>query len=220
MNELDYIINKFNILLKKPPIEILEVNRAIMAKTIYELGYKVGVEIGVAQGKHSELLLQSNPNLKLFSVDIWERYEGYKEYANRIDKYYLEAQERLKPFGNRSLLRKDYSMNVVKNFEDFSLDFVYIDGAHDLMSAVCDIVSWSKKVRVGGMVYGHDYERRFDSPRSIVHVRDAVDAYMYDYGINPWFILGMGGNHSDGLYREGVRSWMYIRQEKDRYFNG
>jgi len=218
MHPLEYISKKFEINLNQhPPIEIEKINRSIMAETLCELGLNKGAEIGVAQGKHSELLCQKNPDLELYCIDVWEGYDGYTEYANRIDKYYIEAQERLALYNNRTHFIKKFSMDAVKDFEDKSLDFVYIDGAHDLKNVVCDIVEWTKKVKIGGIVYGHDYERRFDSPRSIVHVKDAVDSYMYDYGIKPWFVLGQGGNHSDGLYQEGVRSWMFVRQEKDRY---
>jgi len=34
---------------------------------------------------------------------------------------------------------------------------VYIDGRHDYDSAMNDIVSWSKKVKDGGIISGHDF---------------------------------------------------------------
>jgi hypothetical protein len=222
MNPIDYFAKRFGLdLEQKPPIEILKINRQIMAECLKDLEMNKGAEIGVAQGKHSELLLKTNPDLVLYCVDVWEPYRGYVEYSDRINKYCEEAKARLADYilEYRCHMIKNFSMDAVTSFKDRSLDFVYIDGAHDLKSVVCDIVEWTKKVRIGGIVYGHDYQRRFDSERSIIHVKDAVDSYMYDYGISPWFVLGEGGNNSDGLYKEGVRSWMFIRQEKDRYAN-
>jgi len=54
METLDYISEKFGLdLNQKSPISILKTNRTIMARTLAELGFTVGAEIGVARGKHA-----------------------------------------------------------------------------------------------------------------------------------------------------------------------
>jgi predicted O-methyltransferase YrrM len=42
-------------------------------------------------------------------------------------------------------------------YDDESLDFVFIDAAHDYTSVKIDIRNWLPKVRKGGVLSGHDY---------------------------------------------------------------
>jgi len=209
METLEYIAQKFNVdITVQPPIEILKVNRTIMAQTLCELGFTVGAEIGVAKGEHSALLCQNNPNLKLYCIDAWEHYHGYRDYLSaRLIYFYEEAQKLLSPY-NCTLIKK-FSQDAVKDFADGSLDFVYIDGAHDFRHVVDDIDDWSKKVRKGGIIYGHDYKRS-KNPRLRQEVVDAVNGYTYANHIRPWFLLGTRGKY-DGQYCEGTRSWMWVR---------
>src|SRR3989344_8504151 len=86
-NTLDIIISKFGLnVSRKSPIEIRNINRTVMAKVLGELKFKVGAEVGVAQGNHAKLLYEENPELKLYCIDVWDRYPGYKEYTNRIER--------------------------------------------------------------------------------------------------------------------------------------
>jgi hypothetical protein len=208
MNTLDYIAQKFDLdLTQKSPIPILKINRVIMAQTLYELGFTVGAEVGVARGEHSEILCQNNPDLKLYCIDAWRGYRGYVDYLNdRLGRFYEEAKQRLAPY-NCELIR-EFSMDAVTKFADGSLDFVYIDGGHDFKNVTNDICEWIKKVRQNGIIFGHDFKRS-TNPRLVQHVVDVVQAYTYAHSINPWFTLGEKGRN-DGLYREGTRSWMWV----------
>lgn len=207
---LEYFVKKFNIdLNQRLPIQIPNINRTIMAQTFNELGFKVGAEIGVADGDHSKLLCENIPELKLYCVDIWERYKGYLEYTDRIVQYYEIAKQKLSPYN--CVLIKKFSMDAVKDFEDNSLDFVYIDGGHDFKNVANDIYEWSKKVRISGVVYGHDFKRSKGNYQNAV--KDVVPAYCYQFEISPWFVLGTLGKN-DGQYKEGTQSWMYIRMNK------
>ena len=47
----------------------------------------VGAEVGVAQGWHALILCQAIPGLVLHAVDVWEPYDGYREYLGRIERY-------------------------------------------------------------------------------------------------------------------------------------
>ena len=209
---LEYLAKKYELdLSPRPPIAIEKTNRTIMAQTLAELGFKVGAEIGVAQGHHSLILCENIPGLHLYAVDVWQPYDGYFEYQDRITRYYQEARQKLVGY-NVTFVEK-YSMDAVKEFADGSLDFVYIDGAHDFRNVVDDLCEWSRKVKIGGIVYGHDYKRRHNV--YVIEVKDAVQAFCYTKGIRPWFVLGQSGNHPNRQYREGGQSWMFVRQEGD-----
>lgn len=122
-----------------------------------EFNFKTGAEIGVKEGGFSLKLCQGIPNLKLYCIDAWHRYPGSKERRDEVqeDRYNLCVERLVKPYGAE--LIKKLSMDAVKDFEDESLDFVYIDANHKFDYVMSDIIEWSKKVRKGGIVAGHDY---------------------------------------------------------------
>ena len=202
---LEYIYEKFQpVISKKPPHIINDVDRTSIPLAMGELGFKVGAEVGVAQGNHANILCESIPGLKLYCVDVWERYKGYLEYTNRIRRYYRMAQETLAPYDCEFI--KKFSMDAVTDFEDRSLDFVYIDAAHDMKNVTCDIWEWSRKVRYGGIVFGHDYKfYRGDNTKYTVHVKHTVQCYCYLKNIKPWFVMKVPRDSS----------WMFVRQEGD-----
>ena len=106
-------------------------------------------------------------------------------------------------------------MDATADFADGSLDFVYIDGAHDFKNVACDICEWSKKVRVGGIVFGHDYKRSIPGKSKYpVDVKDVVQAYMYSQGIRPWFVLT--NDIRDPKFGRDNPGWMFVRTESDR----
>jgi hypothetical protein len=55
-----------------------------------------------------------------------------------------------------SILRID-SVAAAHTFPDRSLDFVYLDGDHSLAGCTRDIVAWAPKIKIGGILAGHDY---------------------------------------------------------------
>jgi len=207
MDTLEYIAKIYNVdLNQKSPITIYKTNREMMAQTLGALRMSVGAEIGVRQGLHAEMLCQNNPDLKLYCIDLWRAYPGYAEHSREQEQFYAEAKERLSHYN--CVIMRATSMDAVKVFEDESLDFVYIDGGHDWKNVSNDIYEWEKKVRKGGIVYGHDYKRSKGNWQNAV--KDVVPAYCYQFSIVPWFILGEQG-HSDGLYKEGTQSWMWVK---------
>ena len=49
------------------------------------------------------------------------------------------------------------SVEAAVKFEDISVDFVFIDGAHDYPNVRADLCAWLPKVKSGGVIAGHDY---------------------------------------------------------------
>jgi hypothetical protein len=169
------------------------------------------VEVGVAQGDHAKMLCDQNPGVKLYCVDVWEKYPGFREYTDRITKYFEEAKEKLKPYD--TVIVKKFSMDAVKDFADGSLDFVYIDAAHDFKNVTDDVCEWAKKVRIGGIVFGHDYKEQSKGP----YVRDVkyvIQAYCYAKSIRPWFVLKNG--IKDEVFGWDNPGWLFVRQEGDK----
>jgi predicted O-methyltransferase YrrM len=122
-----------------------------------------------------------------------------------------KAKKVLEPYDCEFIQK--FSMDAIHDFKDKSLDFVYIDAAHDFKHVAEDLCEWTRKVRVGGIVFGHDFKRA--AGNYVNDVKDVVPAYCYAHRITPWFVLGQPGPR-DGLFSEGTQSWMFVRQETDK----
>ena len=152
-------------------------DRNELARYFNTLGFKRGAEIGVAYGRYSQILCESIPDLDLICVDAYYYYpensqDGTQEQLNKCKRI---ATERLAKY--RVSFVQRFSMDAVKDIPDRSLDFVYIDCNHKFDYAIEDIIHWSRKVRKGGIVSGHDYWKIKD-----FGVVEAVDIYAKVHG--------------------------------------
>jgi SAM-dependent methyltransferase len=212
MKTLKYFIDKLKIDVTQPsPIEIEGVGRLDLLRWLRELDFKTGVEIGVEQGLYSHLICDQNTQMKMYGVDPYLYHPEYREYESQeqMDGIFAQAQNRMKAAianGQYTFIRKK-SMDAVKDFEDNSLDFVYIDGNHEGEYPYEDIKEWAKKVRPGGIVAGHDYVRvKFLE----FTIKDALEKYTKENNIHPWFVLGRYGKKR-GVVRDRSRSWFFIK---------
>jgi hypothetical protein len=133
-------------------------DRLELAQHFADLGFKEGAEIGVCDGRYSEILCRTIPGLKLYGVDPYLAYVGYMDYREQpiFDRAYLNAKEKLDKFPG-FIWMKMMSEDAAKLIPDGSLDFVFIDANHKYDFVLGDIRAWEPKVRMGGIVSGHDY---------------------------------------------------------------
>jgi len=133
-------------------------NRTELARHFASLGFKKGVEVGLCHGRYSKILYDNIPGLELLSIDAYRPYGGHG--INRIqsthDANMITAHEALKDYPNFVMVVAD-AHETSRWIADGSLDFVFIDGAHDYEAVKRDIIDWAPKVRKGGIVSGHDY---------------------------------------------------------------
>ena len=195
MNTLDFILNKYKVK-NESKIELYCSREGTFPKLFKQLGFKVGVEVGVGNGDFSYTICKLCPNIKLYSVDAWTVFPdggGWKQW--RFDRLYKRVVSRLSHFSNNRIVR-GWSMDMVKQFKDGSLDFVYIDAAHDYKNVYQDIKEWSKKVRKGGLICGDDYIFPEDLPKDNIAynnqkygVKKAINAWVKKNKIKPLFVL-------------------------------
>lgn len=176
-----------------------ENTRKDLADLFGELGYKYGAEIGVERGLNAKTLFESVPGLKLICVDPWCGFSRSTD-DERADRFFKTAKKVLQRHDVEWM--KMTSMEAVQKVPDLSLDFVYIDGMHDFDHVMMDIICWSRKVRAGGIVSGHDY-----IPLYQVGVIRAVDAYTLAHNITDWYIT---------RDYDPAPSWFWVKQDLKR----
>jgi predicted O-methyltransferase YrrM len=134
-------------------------------------GYKTGIEIGTAYGGCANHLLTNCDLKKLFCVD------PYKFYPDMPGLFDQEDYDRLQEQTENRLI--DFSVTFFKmtSKDAFKImpagirfDFVFIDGLHEYETVKWEIEHYSKLIRPGGALLGHDYDIFED-------VNKAVDEY-------------------------------------------
>jgi len=104
-------------------------------------------------------ILKLLPMKKLYLIDPYVVYEGFNDYGEQEELTWIKnfAVKLLERFGDKKKFVFDYSNNAVKDFEDKSLDFVYIDGNHTYEFVKQDILNYYPKLKIGGVMGGDDY---------------------------------------------------------------
>jgi hypothetical protein len=162
-----------------------------------ELGLNgIGIEIGVAEGNYSEILLKTSNLKTLYLLDIWETYDPIlpNEPQEIIRKPYGEMRyknviKNMAKYGDRTKIIRGDSKEVFKQFPDYFFDFIYIDADHSYENALQDINNWYPKCKINGVFAGHDYINEM-TRRGWCGVKQAVDEFFYTKNIIPSFTLG------------------------------
>ena len=198
--------------LKGQPAMIPDCGRDDLVEFFQEMGFKRGVEVGVFEGAFTEVLAKGG--FEVYGVDPWLVYEDYgtPTYQNKANRIYERAKERLAKYPNVTLIKK-MSMDAVKDFEDESIDFVYIDGNHQFRYIADDMYEWHKKLKKGGVLSGHDFAYfKSRSPCGGCQVREVVEAWAKSFHLEYW-VLGEY-RVKDGEKRDHYRSWMFIKGDE------
>jgi len=181
------------------PLTLPTATRVDLARWLKDWGAIRGAEIGVLAAEYSEVLLREG--LELICVDAWKTYRGYPDYRRQtsLDKARALAMQRLAPYRGHCSVIEAFSVDAAKEIADLSLDFVYIDGNHDYQHVTEDITVWSKKVKPGGIISGHDYST-FQPD-----VMRATGDYVKAHGIRLWFLLGSSDSEQEC-------SWFWVKE--------
>ena len=135
----------------------------------------VGVEIGVDRGATSEYLILNLKNLKLYGIDPYVDYQDWWGWVAWADKAYMEMRNRLDRYGDQFSLVRKTSDDAASQFEDESLDFVFVDGLHTYEQVTLDCKNYYPKLKKGGWFGGHDFS-------SVKGVGDAAKEFSASLG--------------------------------------
>lgn len=150
----------------------------------------VFVEIGNWLGRSTvmmgQLIKRSGKNIKLYAID-----NGLGCSEAHIQQQIQDAGGNISRFLRQNLQQHgvaDVVTSIVSDsvrstrlFKDGEVDFVFIDGDHAFRSVRRDVAAWWPKVKEGGVISGHDYEK--------LPVRVAVDTFFMKKSIpvNKWY---------------------------------
>lgn len=196
--------------LKGKQVEIPDCSRDDLPQLFVDLGFKTGAEIGVDRGEFSQKFCQAG--LTLYAIDPWQAYAEYVDPSDqkRLDSRYQQTQDLLAKYPTCTILRKT-SMEALADFADASLDFVYLDGNHQLKYVIDDLCGWFTKVHSGGILCGHDYIYTTGrTPAATCHVIYALNAFVASYKIRNWYLIGRA-ERLPNEQRDRFRSWMFVK---------
>lgn len=122
----------------------------------------VGAEVGVRFGRTLFYLLDNNPQLKMYAVDI----DISQFYSSQIKEKY----------GDRITVLEGDSSAMAETILT-KLDFVFIDGAHSYKAVMKDLTAYAPKVKQKCGLLGHD----IDYPS----IQKALKDFSIDYDVGP-----------------------------------
>lgn len=135
-------------------------------KFLNNRNYKIGCEIGVFTGGHAEFILANSAIEKLYCVDPYISPTHFTNITEGFENSYWQAcwdtiffytVEKLSKFGNRAQFIRLPASQAARKINNYSLDFVFIDGDHSYDAVLSDCTNYYNKVRSGGLIAGDDY---------------------------------------------------------------
>lgn len=166
----------------------------------------VFVELGAWKGRSTAYLAteiaNSNKAIKLHVVDAFDGRghingdgtKEYKDWQNDIDAGLLKTFSfNMKPVEGKYTVIQSDTVEAAEQFEDESVDMVWIDTTQDYNMVKREIDAWLPKVKKGGWIGGHDY---FSAPDAVGRV--VIETFGSDFVTNGqcWLHCVAGDSHA------------------------
>lgn len=125
------------------------------------------VEVGAWKGRSAAYMaveiLNSQKKIQFDCVDTWLGSEEHQQGQQFEDQDVIHGRLyeafiwNMKPVEGLYKPIKMTSVEAAELYPDSSLNFVFLDAAHDYDSIRSDILAWLPKIQPGGWLGGHDY---------------------------------------------------------------
>jgi hypothetical protein len=185
-------------------LKTLRRRRTNFGDVLKELNVQRFAEVGVLNGENFRRLLKCQPHLAV-AVDLW--------LADRHDEELDQAAMDVMYQGMLDLERHNPAVKVYRCssveganlFPDECFDCVYIDANHSYEGCSEDIKVWWPKVRMGGIMGGHDYgnwkiKHGADKGKRF-GVQQAVDEFVAKEGLFDRFVI----------IPSGIPNWFIVK---------
>lgn len=148
------------------------------------------VEVGAWKGQSAVFMAveiaNSGKKIRFDCVDLWlsrgpndsddgkpDKFASYEEFLTNIES----VAEFINPI-------RLPSTEAAKLYSDSSLDFVFIDAAHDYENVRADLRAWRPKVKAGGILAGDDFPYE-GVKRAVIEVFPQLE---HAYSSGPWLV--------------------------------
>jgi predicted O-methyltransferase YrrM len=185
----------------------------VLESFMAQQGYKTFVEVGCKEGRTTGHILKTIPDARVIAIDPWMAQEKSKDptketYADwdfaDIEKQFWEnvgenkdrcTMERMtsEQASDEWAKRAPAGWSFVEGTtygetKPNQADLIFIDALHDYEHVKQDIGLWWPKVRVGGILAGHDFNHRWPGCERAV----AESFNLMHVGVAPdsvWFVI-------------------------------
>jgi cephalosporin hydroxylase len=113
------------------------------------------VEVGIFMGRSlaylSRRAIDSGNELTIVGVDSFGQVDNHRQ------RFIAETERHAREEIDACQIMPIPSIEAAKRFPDRSLAFVWLDADHTYEGVCADIRAWRPKLRIGGVLAGHDY---------------------------------------------------------------
>ncbi|MDI6852050.1 MAG: class I SAM-dependent methyltransferase [Deltaproteobacteria bacterium] len=170
---------------------------------IRSAGLEHMAEVGVYRGNFASSILENCSSLKkYYMIDPWRHLDDWNKPANEDDalfeSFFAETKARTDFAGEKRVILRGKTVEVIDDLPDEQLDFAYIDGDHTLKGIAIDLICIYPKVRPGGFIGGDDFSKTIWQHHSkyeptlvfpfAVYFAEAVGAPIYGLPYNQFLI--------------------------------
>ena len=153
----------------------LLLNRSEMLSKLKK-GGKIA-EIGVAQGDFSELILKTTAPDSLHLIDVWNSRIYSADLLKKVTSRFKGLIDE-----GRILIHRKLSIDASGDFEDDYFDWIYIDTTHSYDTTREELARYAPKVKLDGVIAGHDYTTGNWDSLIRYGVIEAVHEFCVKYG--------------------------------------
>ena len=111
----------------------------------------VAAEVGVADGRFTQKILQFADVKTLYLIDAWSS----ERYGSGLSK--VKQQFAAEIATRKVILRQGYSTEVLADLPDSYFDWIYIDTNHTFGLTLQELRLGARKVKAAGYLAGHDF---------------------------------------------------------------
>lgn len=155
----------------------LWLDRNDISRICLERGYETFIEVGTLDAQWITAIANQAKSTDFMSVDRWLPYaDVFTEETLALSK--AAAYRASESTANHSILEME-STKAAQMFQDQSIDVVYLDGDHSDAGIRADLAAWAPKVKIGGILAGHDYV----TGHEFISVIPAVDEFAKEHGL-------------------------------------
>lgn len=185
---------------------------AVLDKHIDKSKPLLFLEIGSWKGRSALWFLEnylSHADSRIYCIDTWDvsawnDFNTEKSFLQtntqraielKVDSLYEIFLHNIqaKGFSEKCIPVRKKSVDALKEFENNSFDFAYVDGDHSAQGSYEDLVACWPKLKIGGIMFGDDWTWKDDTDNTYP-VQQAAKRFSKEFNvtIKPFFKRGNG----------------------------